>query len=171
MLRLIAFCIVSISCSHLCGQGFNHVWLHGSELTFDTNTTAPKARILFNSNSADTLGETRKMPFSGTQANVCDVNGNFLFASNGCWLMDATGDTMQNGAKLNPGTWYNGYCTNTTGMPMSGANLIIPYPGDSNRFVLFHHIGSTTSTVPNLAAPEIFYTVVDMAKKWWLRCC
>ncbi|MBK7856676.1 MAG: T9SS type A sorting domain-containing protein [Bacteroidetes bacterium] len=159
---VVVFFFLLFNYSNLFGQGFNHVWLHGSELTFDTNTTAPKARLFFDGVGVDTLGEVRKMAFNATQATICDANGNFLFASNGCWIMDATGDTMQNGNKLNPGTWFNSCCSTTSGMIMPSGNLIIPYPGDSNRFVLFHHTASASLPIP--VASEIFYTVIDMTK-------
>jgi Secretion system C-terminal sorting domain len=141
------------------GQGYNHTWLIGSENSFDTFTTSPKARLLFYLDSVSVLGEQRKMAFRATQATISDANGNFLFASNGCWIMDASGDTMQNGGGLNPGTFANGYCSNVSGLPMSGANIIIPFPGDSNKFVLFHQVGNS---VNYLNSTEVFYTVVDM---------
>jgi hypothetical protein len=142
------------------GQGFNHSWLIGTDQTvIDTFVTSPKARILFDLTSDTVIGEVRKMAFSETQATISDASGNFLFASNGCWIMDATGDTMLNGKGLNPGAFANSYCTNTTGLPMPGANLIIPFPGDSNKYVLFHQVGNFNF---NLLSTEVYYTVVDM---------
>lgn len=143
-------------------QGFNHTWLIGSELTYDTNTTAPKARLLFYSTNVDTIGENRKLAVWETQANISDPGGNLLFASNGCWIMDASGDTMQNGGGLNPGIWADSYCSNTTGLPNIGGNLIIPYPGDSAKFILFHQIGNFSPTIPYMNSPEVFYSVIDM---------
>ena len=153
--------LIALFCfsTKITAQGYNHVWLLGSENAFDTNTTAPKARFFADQNLVTVIGEQRNMPFSSTQATICDQNGNFLFASNGCFIMDASGDTMQNGGGLNPGLFANSYCSNTTGLPMSGANLIIPFPGDSSKFVLFHQVGDFNN---NLRASELFYTIVDM---------
>ncbi len=139
-------------------QGYNHVWLLGSTGT-DTNVTHPDGRLLFYLDSVSVVGEQRKMAFSSTQATISNENGNFLFASNGCWIMDASGDTLQNGGGLNPGTFANGNCSSVLGMPMSGANIIIPFPGDSNKFVLFHQVGNS---INYLNSTEVFYTVVDM---------
>ncbi len=159
MKRITIIFIAIIWSMKLNAQGFNHAWLIGSENSFDTFTTSPKARLLFYLDSVSVLGEQRKMAFSSTQATISDANGNFLFASNGCWIMDATGDTMQNGGGLNPGTFANGNCSSVLGMPMSGANIIIPFPGDSNKYVLFHQVGNS---VNYLNSTEVFYTVVDM---------
>jgi hypothetical protein len=145
--------------NYVFGQGYNHVWLHGEVNILDTFTTSTKARMLINANNDTILGEQRIMPFSSTQATISDNTSNFLFASNGCFIMDASGDTMQNGAGLNPGLFADSYCFPTSGLPMSGANLIIPYPGDSTKYVLIHQVGDFNN---NLAASELFYTVIDM---------
>lgn len=157
------YLIVFIILAHgnCLAQGFNHQWLMGNVVTIlDTNTTAKGARILFDVTNADTIGENRKLAFRSTQANISDVNGNFLFASNGCWIMDASGDTMPNGSGLNPGLWADSYCSSTSGMPMSGGNLIILYPGDSSKYILFHQVGNFN--VAGLASTELFYSVIDM---------
>ncbi len=141
-------------------QGFNHQWLIGNTVTIiDTNTTAKAARILFDATNADTIGEIRKLAVWETQANISDANGNLLFASNGCWIMDASGDTMQNGGDLSPGLGADSYCSSTTGLPNIGGNLIITYPGDSTKFILFHQIGNFNA---NLLSTELFYSVIDM---------
>ncbi|MBL0071921.1 MAG: hypothetical protein IPP34_08935 [Bacteroidetes bacterium] len=115
------YLIVFIILAHgnCLAQGFNHQWLLGST-GIDTNVTSPDARLLFDLLSADTSGENRKLAVWETQANISDANGNLLFASNGCWIMDASGDTMQNGGGLNPGLWADSYCSNTTGLPNIG---------------------------------------------------
>lgn len=155
---IIAFILVQ---SNSFAQGFNHQWLMGNVVTvLDTNTTAKAARILFDAINADTVGENRKMAFGATQANISDENGNFLFASNGCWIIDSSGDTMQNGNWLNPGLWANSYCSNVSGIPLSNANLIIPLPDDSSKFILFHQVGDYNNN-PSLPS-RVYYTLVDM---------
>ncbi|MBL0070320.1 MAG: T9SS type A sorting domain-containing protein [Bacteroidetes bacterium] len=76
------------------------------------------------------------MVFKGTQANISDVNGNLLMASNGIWIANATGDTMMNGGGLNPGgitsNWPNG-------LPMTANNIFLSFSNDTNKFMLFHH--------------------------------
>ncbi|MBK8413241.1 MAG: hypothetical protein IPL22_01220 [Bacteroidetes bacterium] len=50
----------------------------------------------------------RKIPFSDTQGNISDENGDLLMSSNGYFIADATGDTMLNGANINPGMCTEG---------------------------------------------------------------
>jgi len=134
-------------------QGKNHNWLIGYNVSLiDTNVTATKARLLYNSNSLTIIPETRKMPFRATQGNISDENGNLIIVSNGCWVANALGDTMLNGGGLNTGNFTSlGWCDNVSGLPMSHGNVVLPFPGDSTKFVLFHQIETV-----------LYYSLIDM---------
>ena len=81
------------------GQGFyNHQWLLGSYNFLQD----PKGRLVFDSISYTHFPEFRKMSFKGTEATICDAQGNFLMSSNGIWIANANNDTMLNGSGLNP---------------------------------------------------------------------
>lgn len=97
------------------------------------------------------------MKFFSTQGNISDINGNLLFSSNGCWIANTTGDTMMNGTGLNPSLFTSSYCPD--GLPLPHGNVIIPYPGDSTKYVLFHQTGGSTG---GLASHELFFSVIDM---------
>jgi hypothetical protein len=144
--------------NNVYAQGMNHSWLLGFVDLLDTNTTAKRGRILFDTSSATLLGENRKMAFFEAQGNISDEQGNLIAASNGCWIMDASGDTMLNGSGISPGAMANSYCSSTSGMPMSHANLFIPYPGDTNKVVMFHQFVGLTI---NLNSTKLLYTVID----------
>nr|MBK9650297.1 T9SS type A sorting domain-containing protein [Bacteroidota bacterium] len=122
------------------GQGKTHHFLLGYDVGLaDTNVTSTKARFLIDSNSIITVPESRKMPFGSTQATMSDENGNLIIATNGCWIADATGDTMLNGGGLNPSIYMKDWCDNTSGFPVPHANVILPFPDDSTKYILFHH--------------------------------
>jgi len=112
-------------------QGYNHQWLLGSYLFLQD----PKGRILFDTNTYTLFNENRKMVFNGTEGNISDANGNLLMSSNGAWIANATGDTMMNGSGLNPSTFSTNW---SSGFPFDYINVILPYPGDSSKYVLFH---------------------------------
>jgi len=151
-----------LSYSFFCySQGFNHTWLIGYDVgLFDTNVTSTKARLNFTTNSVTIIPETRRMPFNATQGNISDAYGNFLMSSNGCWIANANNDTMMNGDSLNPGSFASTWCDNISGLPFSHANIMLPYPGDSSKFILFHQTGN--DNLINDMATELFYTVIDM---------
>ena len=82
------------------GQGFyNHIWLTGN----NPFAGFPNGRIVFDSTSYVHTPEMRKMSFQGTEATICDAQGNFLLSSNGIWIANASNDTIMNGGGLAPG--------------------------------------------------------------------
>jgi len=141
-------------------QGVNFNLLLGYNSGLDSNTTSTRARLLFDTSSVTLIPETKKMPFMGTQANIADENGNLLISTNGCWIANTKGDTMLNGAGLNPGSFTSDWCTNYSGMPIPHGDVIVPYPGDTSKYVLFHQTGDYNN---NLLPSAIFYTVIDMS--------
>ncbi|MBL7928626.1 MAG: hypothetical protein JNL47_03990, partial [Bacteroidia bacterium] len=109
----------------------NRVWLFGNS----SNQLSPKARMLIDSNSYSLNQELRKMAVRGTQATLSDHNGNFLMSSNGVWIANALNDTMMNGSGLNPGWDVNAH---PNGLLWDYGNIIIPFPGDPDKYILFH---------------------------------
>src|SRR5688572_11050069 len=106
------------------GQGYNHNWLIGYDTGLvDTNVTSTKAWLLFDASAISVNPDNFKMPFISTQGNISDTNGNLLMVSNGCWIADATGDTMLNGGGLNPNQFTDDWCDNVTGLPFPHSNI------------------------------------------------
>jgi hypothetical protein len=139
-------------------QGLNHTFLLGYDIAlFDTNVTSTKARLNIDSNNIVVIPETRKMAFVATQGNISDQNGNLMITSNGCWVANANGDTMLNGADLNPGPFTSNWCDQSFGLPLPHGNIILPYPGDSSKYILFHQTANQ-----NLISNELFYSIIDM---------
>jgi len=140
-------------------QGLNQTWLLGYSVQTDQYTTSTKARLTFTGTSYSLIPEIRKMAFDATQGNISDSNGNLLMASNGCWVANSTGDTMLNGSDLNPGAFTDDYYFPYFGLPLFNGNVFLPYPGDSNKYVLFHQTGNYNT---NGLSTELFYSIIDM---------
>jgi len=151
MKKILFILLLLLSYLHSFGQGYNHQWLLGY-----WNPPDPKGRMLIDNNSYSLLTENRKMSFWGTQANISDSNGNLLMSSNGIWIANATGDTMMNGGGLNPSPFTSNW---PYGQVITYGNLIIPYPDDINRYLLFHQTGDSLNNVPST---ELFFTIIDM---------
>lgn len=143
----------------LSAQGRTHNFLIGYTTFIDSFTTSPKGRLLFDSTSINVIGESRKMAFRATQANISDENGNLLMVSNGCWIADATGDTMQNGGGLNPNSFTTDWCDAYSGIPLSHGNIILPYPNNPDKYILFHQTGNYNN---NLISTELYYSEIDL---------
>ena len=155
---LLIFVSICIS-SGVFAQGLNHSWLLGYNLQTDTFTSSTKARLSYTVTSMTLTPESRKMSFRATQANIGDSTGNLLIASNGCWIANSTGDTMLNGSGLNPGSFTDDWNYPYSGLPIPNGNLIIPFPGDNNKYILFHQTGNYD--VSSLST-ELYYSIIDM---------
>ncbi len=134
-------------------QGRNHNWLIGYDVAlFDTNVTSTKAWLQFDTNTVTITPTNFKMPFRAAQGNISDEQGNLLMVSNGCWIADATLDTMMNGGGLNPSSFTTSWCSSTSGVPYVHANIFLPYPGDSSKYILLHQTGN--NNINNLKSSE-----------------
>lgn len=135
------------------GQGLNHQWLMGSFNFFQD----PKGRMLFDANNYSLVNENRKMVFKGTEANISNSQGNLLISSNGIWVANSIGDTMLNGANINPGTFVSNF---PYALPITNNNIILPFPADSDKYVLFHH----TAEWNGISYPtyEIMYSIINI---------
>jgi hypothetical protein len=140
VLSLVLFILVFSN--QVNAQGRNHNWLIGYDVGLaDTNVTSTKARLQIDSSSLSIIPETRKMPFISTQGNISDENGNLIIVKNGCWIANATGDTMLNGSGLNTGNLTSlGWCDDVTGLPYPHTNVVLPFPGDSNKYIMMQQV-------------------------------
>lgn len=143
--KIVFLLLMIIYSNHSFSQGFNHSWLIGYDIW-------PKGRMLFDDTSYTFNSDTRKMEFITTEGNISNSNGDLLMSCNGEWISDATNDTMLNGASLVPGSGG--------GLLAPNACLIIPYPGDSNKFAIIHHTFKLIG--PYYKVTNLLLTVVDM---------
>ncbi|MEP7169602.1 MAG: T9SS type A sorting domain-containing protein, partial [Bacteroidota bacterium] len=99
----------------------------------------------------------REMTFEGTEATICDVNANFLMSSNGVWIANSNNDTMVNGNGLNPNAFTSSY---PHGLLITYGNIILPFPNDSSKYILFHQTGDSLNNVPST---ELYYSIINMS--------
>lgn len=123
MIKGFKFCVtivlLLVNLIHSRGQGLNRHFLIGYDIGLaDTNVVSRKGDFEFDSLSYLLTPTNSKMPFLSTQGNISDNNGNLLMVSNGCWIADATGDTMQNGSGLLPNNFTNTWCDDISGIPL-----------------------------------------------------
>ncbi|MCW5931894.1 MAG: T9SS type A sorting domain-containing protein [Bacteroidetes bacterium] len=116
--------------------------------------------MTFTDTSYSVINEIRTIPFRATEGNISDENGNLLMSSNGIFISDATGDTMQGGGGLNPNLFTDDW--SDWGLPIPYGNIILPMPDDSNRYVLFHQTGNYNAISP-LSSTEIYFSVIDIS--------
>lgn len=141
----------------LFAQGISNYWLFGGNNISPPITTSKRSKIDFYTGNAVLTPDSFNMKFSETEGNISDASGNLLMSSNGIWIADASGDTMQNGSNLNPSVFTNGF--KSIGLTIPDANVFIPYPGDTSKFVLFHMTGNWDT----LPSTELYYSIVNLS--------
>lgn len=99
----------------------------------------------------------RIMALYATVGSISDVNGAIKFCSNGCFILNETNDTLQNGSGLNPNNCTGNWCLN--GLPSIDANLILPDPGNLQRFYIFH----SPCSFQSLQLEYLFYSIIDLS--------
>ncbi|MBK6643055.1 MAG: hypothetical protein IPG39_18390 [Bacteroidetes bacterium] len=142
----------------LLSQGISNLWLMG----YGGNQVSPPFGGIdmdFITGTPVISYVTRSMEMSRAVSNISDANGNILFYTNGIYISDATGDTMQNGSGLNPSVYTSWY---PDGLPPPQMNMIIPDPGNPDLYYLFH----TTVDDPfsALLTRYLYYSIVDMSQ-------
>ncbi|MBK8876575.1 MAG: T9SS type A sorting domain-containing protein [Bacteroidia bacterium] len=151
--RVIIFLLPFLFSKIVFSQGRDAVFLMG----YHDAPTSNEARFIFTDTSYSLSLEQRVIPFVDTQGNIADENGNLLMSSNGVFIADATGDTMMNGGGLNPGWLVDNY---SDGIPMPYANLFLPVPGDSNKYILFHQVADISI---NFLCKDILFSVISFS--------
>lgn len=153
--RIMLICLLGLQASCGLAQGLNNLWLGG----YDSADGIPwgGSTIDFSSGSPSIYYQFRYMDFGKTNCNITDSSGNLLFATNGQYVMDAAGDTMVNGAGLNPSLYTS---TLWPTLSIYQANFIIPKPGSSTKYYLFHN---TIDSIYLLYSDNLYLTEIDMS--------
>ncbi len=79
-----------------------------------------------------------------------------MFYTNGCKIVNRDNIIMPNGEGINPGKTHDDYCKNGL-YPTWQGNLILPWPGNKNKYIYFHMRidGDAIKT-------DLLYSIIDM---------
>jgi hypothetical protein len=138
------------------GQEYDRCWPLGEDFWVIPNK---QNNLVFTSNGVRVDTVIRDIKIGPTCASISDFNGNMLFFTNGCVVANRTNDTMPNGDNLNPGPCPQSTCSNS-GNALTQGSLIIPEPGNINRFLLFHEACNYST---NLSPITLFLSKIDLS--------
>ncbi|MBK9637386.1 MAG: T9SS type A sorting domain-containing protein [Bacteroidetes bacterium] len=151
--------LFNLGSNYSYSQGMNSHWLLGYDVgLFDTNVVSTKAVFQFDSLGYSLDPSNFKMPFRAAQSTLSDELGNLNMVTNGCWIADATGDTMLNGGGLLQNSFSVNWCDAISGIPMAHTSIFVPHPIDSNLVYLLHQSGTSSS---NYKSSGLYFTLVD----------
>ncbi|MFZ1331465.1 MAG: T9SS type A sorting domain-containing protein, partial [Flavobacteriales bacterium] len=112
--------------------------------------------IKFQSGSREVSYADRSIGFFRSNTNISNVDGTISISTNGCFLGNALGDTLLNGTGLSPGSYTDQL---PEGIYLTQPVLIIPQPGSTNIYFLFH---GTLDDQVNFTAEYLYVTTIDM---------
>lgn len=93
--------------------------------------------------------------------SICNGDGELLFYSGGCYIINSQNEIMENADSINSGYAYIDFC-NDGDLPMRLNNTIIPYPLHEQKYIYFNLDINLLEDI--LSAPlNFYYHVVDMS--------
>ena len=138
-------------------QGINNLWIMGHNC--GNYSYCGGSSINFLSGFPDTSHSNVQMNFLDCNANISDTSGNLLFYTNGVYIANSQNDTMVNGNDLNPSVYTNQNATR--GLRVKQGNLILPMPGSTTLYYLFHETLFMDMSINDYRCSEIYYSIID----------
>ena len=148
------------------GQKNDNIWMLSGQYN------SYECLLDFSHSLPDTLKGEANLNFFNTDASICDNQGNLLFYTNGQIINNRFHQKLWNSYRYNPGwasdTFYtaiSGTDTTYEGLGLGQSCLILPDPGDTNRYYLFHasadHFFSLPSNWTSFGPLSLLYSIID----------
>lgn len=103
----------------------------------------------------------------GSNTSMSDEDGNLLFYSNGCYLVNKEGYIMENGDSINPGLIQDSFC-DAGGSPYAQGVISIPAPGSDSLYYVFNlNMGLPywlQDPFLGVAPERLYYQLIDMSQ-------
>lgn len=93
--------------------------------------------------------------FFSVNTAMSDKEGNLIFYSNGCEVVNRDHQVMPNGDGISPGPTHDGYCDH--GYPVWQGNLMLPWPSNDSNYIFFH-----MRTSGDALKVDLLYSVINM---------
>jgi hypothetical protein len=107
-----------------------------------------------------TLNDVTSYGSGDYSTSICNEEGELLFYSGGCYIINSQHEIMENGDSINSGYAYLDFC-NDGDYPFPQSNIIIPFPQEEHRYFYFNlDINIIEGTLPSPLS--LHYHIIDM---------
>lgn len=93
--------------------------------------------------------------------SICDKNGNLLFYTGGCYVLNRENAIMLNGDSITSDYALQYWCAYND-FPMRQNNTALPYPNDTDKYVIFNYNIEDPIATELPIPTNLYYHVVDM---------
>lgn len=145
---------------------YDYHWTIG----YDTSLLDPGGDVIlmnFNSNPiiTETIKTVEKFSSEGATSTMSDTDGNLIFYTSGCYVVNAAHEIMENGDTITPGITQQYLCPGGSSGNLGGA-IAIPWPDSPHLYLLFIN-DYESNLIPAEAyggARHLHFNVIDMNK-------
>jgi hypothetical protein len=163
---ILSILLVSIVFNHLFSQNRNdYNWIMG----YDQDIYNQIIQIDFNNCNPNIL-QTKTFPgfgMEGSNTSMSDKNGNLLFYSSGCYIVNNNGEIMQNGDSINLGLIQDIWCS-AGSSPTTQGVISIPAPESDSLYYVFNldMLDSyfLVDTFIGIVPEHLYYQLIDMSE-------
>ncbi|TVR79792.1 MAG: hypothetical protein EA409_08670, partial [Saprospirales bacterium] len=100
----------------------------------------------------------------GSMASISDDEGNLLFYSDNMDIYNARHEIMKGGDSISICAEYDFYYTHTRGKPTAQCLIILPYPGQEDRYIIVHQAPNRRLNSGSFTrVEETLYSIIDMS--------
>jgi hypothetical protein len=141
-LKFLFICLHLLPFGHLLAQKHDYNWLIGYGKSGNSDTLWNSSLIDFGSNPARARNVRHPLRMDGTSINagISDPDGKLLFYTNGCFIVNGMGNTIEGGEYLtdmsNSGIEED--CPSNFGSPIANTVVAVPIEPDSGLYAFIH---------------------------------
>jgi hypothetical protein len=149
------------------GQQYDNIWVLGKDYDYGNEVIEGVTLDFSLGNTIVSSNTTQAIEINSTGTSICDIDGNLLFYTNGCKIINAAQEVIENGDNINPGEVHEQYCEEEEapwrGAYISGtmSALVLPQPGNDSIYYLFHKGRAPDITGESYNGP-LYWTKINM---------
>lgn len=159
---------IIIICLHLfigvSAQKHDFVWTLGTGNTF-VDSIHGGTDLDFKYSPVQVRYINRETKFYYTNSSMSDIDGNLLYYTNGCSVINKNQETLINGTGINSGNLYDEWCLTEGYYVLLQSVISLPFNNNKSKFGLFHLSGLKISNSSNIRRIPCYYSEIDMSNE------
>lgn len=145
----------------------DYKWVIGRDTTLAHGGTAIAIDFTQSDRNIFSINTVEGFQMAGSNTSISNKDGDLLFYSNGCYIVNAAHEIMENGDSINPGLIQDIYCP-VGGSPYTQGIISIPAPESDSLYYVFNLDMQTPflmiDSLIGIAPEHLFYHIIDISQ-------